>query len=244
MFSFLRKKNTLEPLFYSTDIHCHILPAIDDGSRDVSLSLELMERMKSWGIKRIIATPHVTQASFENTPEIVAKSFGELKNAMAVAGCVMDVINSAEYRIDEFFVEQIEKQQLMPMPNNYLLVENSFIQEPWDLDKILFDLKVKGYKPILAHPERYYYYYNKKNRYEELHGAETLFQINLLSLAGYYGKDEKKMAETLLEKGLVDFVGSDLHNHRHADAIEGYLSSKDYRKIKDKVKLKNDLAFN
>lgn len=244
MFSFLRKKNTLEPLFYSTDIHCHILPAIDDGSRDVSLSLELMERMKSWGIKRIIATPHVTQASFENTPEIVAKSFGELKNAMEVAGCVMDVINSAEYRIDEFFVEQIEKQQLMPMPNNYLLVENSFIQEPWDLDKILFDLKVKGYKPILAHPERYYYYYNKKNRYEELHGAETLFQINLLSLAGYYGKDEKKMAETLLEKGLVDFVGSDLHNHRHADAIEGYLSSKDYRKIKDKVKLKNDLAFN
>lgn len=243
MFSFLRKNKIVEPLFYSTDIHCHLLPAIDDGSQEATISVELIERMQTWGIKRIIATPHVTQASFENTPETIATSFKNLKNELDRTGNNIDILYSAEYRMDEFFSEQIEKQQLIPMPGNYLLVENSFILEAWDLDNLLFDLNVRGFHPILAHPERYFYYHAKKNRYEELHRADVLFQINLLSLAGYYGKEEKKVAEYLLEKGLVDFIGTDLHSHKHADAIDAYLASKDYRKIKDKVIVKNDVAF-
>ncbi len=126
------------------------------------------------------------------------------------------------------------------MPNNYLLVENSFIQEPWNLDQLLFDLKVKGYKPILAHPERYMYYYLKKDRYKTIHNTGTKLQINILSIAGHYGKDEKRIAFELIEKGLVDFIGTDLHNHRHADAIEEFLASKDYRKIKDRLPLLNN----
>ena len=117
------------------------------------------------------------------------------------------------------------------MPGNFLLIENSFIQEPWDLDRIVFDLKIKGFKPILAHPERYFYYAEgHRDRYVKLHSNGLMFQINLLSLSGYYGKAEKNTAEYLLENGMVDFIGTDLHNHKHADSIDAYLASRDYQR--------------
>ena len=240
MFNFFKKKQEPAQLCFNTDIHCHIIPGIDDGSPDVNTSIELIERMQSWGITRIIATPHVTQASFENTPETMSQALNILKEELRARGNDIDITHSAEYRIDELFMKHLEENIIAPMPNDYILVENSFIQEPWNLDQLLFDLKVKGYKPILAHPERYMYYYAKKDRYNTIHNTGTKLQINLLSLAGHYGKDEKRIAMELIEKGLVDFIGTDLHNHRHADAIEAFLSSKDYRKIKDRLPLLND----
>ena len=154
--------------------------------------------------------------------------------------------NAAEYRLDELFLDHMEKDILMPYPNNYILVENSFIQEPWNVEQVLFDLKVKGYKPILAHPERYSYYHNRFERYDAIYRSGTMFQVNLLSLAGYYGKAEKKTAEMLVEKNMVNFLGTDLHNHRHADAIEGYLASKDYRRhsLALQSRICNDVYFN
>lgn len=244
MLGLFKKRTEPSTLFFATDIHCHIIPGIDDGSPDVDTSVELVERMKGWGLKRIIASPHVTMDTFENTPATIAPPLSLLKDALREKGIDMDLSHSAEYRIDEFFLKQLEAGNIVPLPNNYLLVENSFIQEPWGLDKILFDLKIKGYKPILAHPERYLYYHTgKKQRYDELHGTGTLFQINLLSLAGYYGNAERNMAERLIEKGMADFIGTDLHNHRHADCIEKYLSSKHYRKIAETLAVKNDTAF-
>jgi tyrosine-protein phosphatase YwqE len=240
MFSLFKKKIEKAELCFNTDIHCHIVPGIDDGSPDVTTSVELVERMKGWGINRIIASPHVTQEAFENTPEIIGQALAPLKSELETKGIDVELSHSAEYRIDEFFLSQLECGNIVPLPGNYLLVENSFLQEPWNLDKILFDLKVRGYKPILAHPERYYYYYNKRSRYDELHNVGTLFQINLLSLAGYYGREEKMIAEYLLEKGYVDFIGTDLHRHAHADAIEAYLLSKEYRKIAPKLHLLNN----
>lgn len=240
MFNFFKKKSEPIQLCFNTDIHCHILPGIDDGSPDVTTSVELIERMKSWGITRIIATPHSTQASFENTPETMGNALALLKAELDKSQIEIDITHSAEYRIDEYFTTQLSNGNIVPMPNNYILVENSFIQEPWNLDQLLFDLKVKGYKPILAHPERYMYYYAKKDRYKAIHSTGTKLQLNILSLAGHYGKEEKHIAMELLDNGLVDFIGTDLHNHRHADAIEAYLASKDYRKIKDRLPLLND----
>ena len=245
MLGFFKKKETPASLFFSTDIHCHVIPGIDDGSPDSTTSVELIERMQTWGINRIIASPHVTMGTFENTPATIGPALSDLKNALSANDNNIEISHSAEYRIDENFIKQLEEGNIVSLPNNYLLVENSFIQEPWGIDQILFDLKVKGYIPILAHPERYAYYYgNKRSRYDELHNTGTMFQVNLLSLAGYYGGNERKWAEYLLEKGYVDFVGTDLHNHRHADCIEKFLSSKDYRKLSQKIAVKNDSAFN
>lgn len=245
MFKFFGKKENDETLFFHTDIHSHILPGIDDGARSVDRSVDLVKRMMGWGLNRLIVTPHVTEDTFENTPETVAKAFTILHSALDAEGIEIDISNSAEYRIDDFFMRQVEGATIMPYPNNYLLVENSFVQEPWDLDQILFKLQMKGFKLILAHPERYRYYHTKRDRYRRIHDSGTLFQINVLSLAGYYGKEEKKMAESLIEAGMVDLVGTDLHHSSHADCIDRYIGSKDFHRHRDDLagKILNDIIF-
>lgn len=231
MLSIFSKKKTSISLPFRTDIHCHILPGVDDGSPNVQTSVELVERMQKWGIERIIASPHVTEPAFENTPDILDPALDELQTELTRRGNNIQLSRSSENRIDDFFRKLLKAGQIQPMPGNYLLVECSFIQEPWQLDQFLFDLKIKGFKPIMAHPERYFYYHGRNNpRYTQLHDAGTLFQINVLSLAGAYGKDEKRVAEDLISHGYVDFLGTDLHNHRHADIIDRYLTTSDARK--------------
>lgn len=230
MFNFFSKKRDPQQLFFNTDIHCHIVPGIDDGSPDVDTSVSLLEEMSRWGLKRIIASPHITYGSFENTPQIISDAFALLKEAADSRGISISIGYSAENRIDDLFIKNLEAGSLLTLPGNFLLVENSYMQEPWNLDQLLFDIQVKGYRPVLVHPERYSYYYTKKGRYENIHNAGIAFQINVLSLAGYYGKSEKKIAETLIEKDLVDFLGTDLHHASHVKAISEYLASKDYDK--------------
>lgn len=246
IFDFFKKKREEKPeLFFHTDIHCHLVPGIDDGQKTADGGADLVAREKSWGVNRIIVTPHVTQDTFENTPETILPAFEQLKAAVAERGIDIELMQSAEYRMDAFFTHQVEAHTVTPMPNKYLLVENSFIQEAWNIDNLLFNLKMKGFKPILAHPERYVYYHPKRERYHQLHDQGTLFQINLLSLAGNYGKEVKQMAEYLIDNDMVDFIGTDMHNHRHAEIIEAYLQSKDYRKHSAKLadRIFNDSAF-
>lgn len=243
MFNFFSKKSQEEPrLFFKTDIHSHVVPGIDDGSPSVERSVELVSRMQKWGLEKLIITPHVTQDTFENTPEIISEAYGRLQEGLQAAGIEIDVDYSAEYRIDEMFVEQLEAGIVRRLHGDYLLVENSYIQEPYNIDQILFQVSMKGFHPILAHPERYIYYYNKLNRYDELHSNGILFQVNLLSLAGYYGKEAKKIAEMLIEKDYVDYVGTDLHRRTHVEVIEKYLTTKDYRRHREKLegKIRND----
>ncbi len=247
MFNFFSKKSK-EPnkLFFHTDIHCHVIPGIDDGSPNVEKSVELVRRMKAIGLTRIIATPHVTESTFENSPEIMDSSMNELNAALQAADVNVNLSHSAEYRLDDHFKREFAAGNLVPMPNNYLLVENSFIQEPWGLDGLLFDIKVKGFTPILAHPERYSYYAVHRDSYKKLHETGTLFQVNLLSLASHYGKDTRRVAEYLIENEMVDFIGTDIHNSAHIDQIERYMSSKDYKRDRAALEggIRNDRAFN
>lgn len=246
LFSFLSKKSEPIKFPYKTDIHCHILPGVDDGSPDVDTSVELVKRMLNWGIERIIATPHITESTFPNTPDVLDPALQELQDALAKTSPDIDLTRASENRIDDFFRSELAKGQITTFPNKYILVENSFLQEPWQLDQFLFDLKIQGYHPVLAHPERYYYYFEEHpERYEQLHRAGTLFQINVLSLAGAYSKKEKRTAEKLIEKGFVDFLGTDLHNFRHADAIDEYLTTKDARRHFEALegRLLNDKVF-
>lgn len=246
MFDIFRKKSKeLPKLFFQTDMHCHLVPGIDDGQREAVSAADLVAHEASWGIKRIFCTPHITQGSFENTPDIIAGAFGRLQEAVRGAGVEVELGYSAEHRLDGFFQQQLQEGRVRSFPGGYLLVENSFLQEGWNLDQELFDLQVKGFKPILAHPERYSYYHGDAARYDALHNAGTLFQVNLLSLAGYYGKIEKRVAEALIERGLVDFVATDMHHHRHCEAIEAYLGSRDFRRHAAALegRLLNDTAF-
>ncbi len=246
MFSFFSKKREPIQLPFRTDIHCHIIPGVDDGSPDAATSADLIENMQRWGITRIIASPHVTQGTFENTPETLEPAFRELRDELDRRGNNIDISYSGEYRIDDFLKRRLDQGDIKLMPNGFIIIENSFLQEPWNIDRLIFDLQVRGMRPILAHPERYTYYFKKPNRYRKLHDAGLAFQTNVLSLAGAYGKPEQKVAEQLIADGLVDYLGTDLHRARHVEAIDEYLRTKTAEKHFHALagKLRNDIDFN
>lgn len=226
MFNFFNKPKRPANLPFTTDIHCHVLPGVDDGSPDVDTSVALVERMQRWGIDRILASPHVTKDSFENTPEILNGAMVQLQSALDASGNKVALSHHAEYRLDDYSKAQWEAGLFMVMPGDYIMIENPFVAEAWFIDQTIFDLQVKGFTPILAHPERYSYYFKNRARYETLHNAGAKFQINLLSLAGAYGKEQREVAEYLVSKGWVDFIGTDLHNSNHADIIDEYLKTR------------------
>lgn len=236
IFNFLGKKhNTDTTLFYDTEVHCHILPGIDDGSPDVETSVALVQQLKNWGIQRIITTSHVTESTFENTPESIQQAYKMLRKALDDRDIEIEIKTSAEYRMDEYFLKQLQGGTIMSFPGNYLLIENSFFQPFWELRELVFDLQLKGYTPMLAHPERYVYYHKTPQIYKELHDQGLLFQVNLLSLAGYYNPDVKEMAWKLLDNGMVDLIGSDMHHMQHAAHITKFIGSKEYEKLKQKA---------
>ena len=126
---------------------------------------------------------------------------------------------SAENMLDKLFEERLEQNDLLPigMEGKRLLVETSYFNPPMGLQDILLRIKAKGYYPVLAHPERYLYMEDKD--YRQLKSMDVRFQLNLLSLAGAYGKDARKKAQTLLKKGMYDYAGTDIHRHDRLEML-------------------------
>lgn len=231
MFNIFRRRREQTKLFYETDVHSHILPGVDHGSQSISESLDMLRAEIDMGIKRVMCTSHVTAETFENTPESLQHAYDELKKAVDEEGLPIEIFVSAEYRIDEYWQKQYEADKILPMPGKYILLENSFIQELIGMDEMMFELQVKGYKPILAHPERYRYYYNRHDRFEKLHSSNVAFQVNILSLAGYFGAGARDTALWLIENNLCNMFGSDMHNMEHAKVIMDYINSKEWRRL-------------
>lgn len=231
MFHFFSKPAEPIKLWFDTDIHCHVLPGVDDGSPDVETSVTLVRELGELGIKRIMASPHITRTTFENTPESLNNAQRQLDAALVVEGLTdIPVTHHAENRVDDLLQANLEAGKLLTLPGNYLLIENSFAQELWNLETVIFDLQVRGYRPIMAHPERYMYYHSgHMHRYRKLHEVIP-FQMNVLSLAGYYGRHIKRMAEEMVEAGMVDFMGTDTHGTRHTECLREYLTTSDARR--------------
>ena len=244
MFGKLFKRNKEQvKLFYNTDVHSHILPGVDHGSQSVEQSLEMLRAEMDMGINRVILTSHVTAITFENTRETLMDAYQKLLQAVSDEGLEMELHLSAEYRMDEYFDKEYKADHLIPMPGNHILLENSFQQELLNLDELLFDMQVKGYRTILAHPERYNYYSRRRKRYEQLHNAGARFQVNILSFTGYFGEEARDSALWFAENGMIDYLGSDMHNVKHAHIIMDYLNSKEWRKLSQEIapNIKNDL---
>lgn len=239
---FKRSKEQVK-LFYNTDVHCHILPGVDHGSQSMEQSLEMLRAEAEMGINRVILTSHVTAITFENTRETLTDAFMKLKDAVTDEGMDMELFLSAEYRMDEYFDKEYAADHLIPMPGNHILLENSFQQELMNLDDLLFDMQVKGYRTILAHPERYAYYSRRRKRYEQLHNAGARFQVNILSFTGYFGEEARDSALWFAHNGMIDYLGSDMHNVKHAHIIMDYINSKEWKKLSPEIEstVKNDL---
>lgn len=239
------RQETQRPLPVHTDIHAHLVPGIDDGARDVGHATDLAMELEQLGIRKMILTPHVTDEVFPNTPDTIDPPLEHLRNELQERGSKLQLHVSAEYRIDDLLYNQLREGIVRPMPDDYILIECGWINEPMRFDSFVRELvRNYGYKPILAHPERYPYYQREPSNYLRLRRLGLRFQINLLSLAGYYGRETRGLAKEMLEKGMVEFVGTDMHNHRHLESIKNYLNSKEYAFLeKYAPALLNDYAF-
>jgi protein-tyrosine phosphatase len=222
------------------DMHSHFIPGIDDGARTLEDSVALIRRMYELGYKKLITTPHIQHEFFRNTPEIILNGLGKVRGALKAENIPVELQAAAEYLIDDGFEEKASKGNLLTFSGKYILVELSYFNPHPNLKTFIFNLQVDGYKVILAHPERYTYWFSDFSKYEDLKDRGVFFQVNIVSLARFYPDPVKKMAEKLIEKGMIDFVGSDMHNTNYMLALEKSLKEKSLAKLVASGKLLNN----
>jgi tyrosine-protein phosphatase YwqE len=220
-----------------TDMHSHLLPGLDDGAETLAHSMELLHELHQLGFRKLIMTPHVMGDFYKNTPEGIRAALSELRAAAASAGLGdMALECAAEYYLDEWLGRKLaDGTELLSFggERRYLLLETSYMNEPFNLHATIFELQSAGYRPVLAHPERYTYFYGRFAEVKKLREEYgVLLQINLNSLAGYYSPAARQVAEQLIDAGLVDFVGTDTHHLRHTAALATKtVNAKYFRKL-------------
>jgi protein-tyrosine phosphatase len=223
-----------------TDMHSHLLPGIDDGSPDMETSLELIRRMMQLGFKKFITTPHIMWEMYKNTPAIINEKLELVREALKKEGIDVEINAAAEYFLDDHVEELLsQKQKLLTVYDNMVLVEFSLASQPYNIKDVLFEMTMQGYQPIIAHPERYIYFEQAKDFYDELKDSGYYFQLNTNSLSGYYGKSAEKLAQYLLKKDYYNFLGSDLHHFRHIEALSNPVITSQLNKLLDTGKIMN-----
>ncbi len=219
------------------DMHSHVLPMLDDGADNMDDSLALLSELQKMGYKKLIATPHIMGDFFKNSKETIYPRLEELQKAAREKGLEIQLEAAAEYYLDEWFLEKLEKNEpLLTFGEDYILFELSYINEPPFVNEAIFNMKAQGYKPVLAHPERYIYWQGNTRMLKEIHDKGVILQVNINSLAGYYNKGAQRMAEELISLGIVEMLGSDCHGMRHIQAQKKARETSYYKKA-----LKNNI---
>ena len=229
MFTFFKKRKPAEilpPGSIKVDMHSHLLPGIDDGSPNMEESISLIKEFSALGYQKLITTPHIMSDFYRNTPEIILGKLKEVQKAILEAGIDIQLEAAAEYYLDEGLMRKLEtNEELLTFGDRYLLFETSFMNPSAYLSQAVFAMQSQGYKPVLAHPERYVYLHNKYSELLSIREKGVLLQVNINSLSGYYSKSCQKVAEQLIEDGMVAFLGSDCHGKRHLESLAGALKS-------------------
>jgi tyrosine-protein phosphatase YwqE len=220
---FFKREGEIEPVDLSVlkvDLHSHLIPGIDDGAVDLENSMKMLQGFARLGYKKVITTPHIMSDFYRNTPEIINEGKARVKKEIEKTGLDMKFDAAAEYYLDETLEDKISIGEVLTMGDKYFLFELPFMAEPPNLNQIIFLLQTNGYKPILAHPERYGFWYSKFEKYRELKDKGVHLQLNMLSLIGHYSPETRKIAEQMIDEGLISFLGSDCHNLQHLELIE------------------------
>lgn len=202
------------------DIHSHLIPGIDDGSKTIEESIELLREFENLGYKKVITTPHVMSDYYKNTPEIILQGLANLQEATQKEGLTIKIEAAAEYNLDADFESIIDANKILTFGKDYILFELPFFQEPPMLNDIVWKLQTKGFSPVLAHVERYPFWFNNWEKIESLKDRGVLFQLNINSLTGHYGPEVKKVAEKLIDANYINFMGSDCHNMKHLNTTK------------------------
>ena len=202
------------------DVHSHFIPGIDDGAKDMEDSINLLREFHNFGYKKVITTPHIMSDYYRNTPEIILSGLEKVRTALKNNGIPLEIEAAAEYYADYEFDQLIEKKSVLTFGKNHVLFELSFIQQPENLQGTIFKLQTNGYKPVLAHPERYNYWHNNFEIYEDLADKGVLLQLNINSLTGYYSPETKRIAQMMIDRGIISLLGSDCHHTGHINLMK------------------------
>lgn len=244
LFHFFSKKKKLLPdfSFLGCDIHSHVLPGIDDGAATKEESLELIKKLNDYGISEMVCTPHIQFEFFKNTPTSIVPVFESIKKECEEKVSGMKLHYAAEYLLDDGFMK-IKPDDLLTFGQGFILIELSYYSPFPDLSRIILYLKGLGYRIILAHPERYSYWYNDMDSIRMLKDSGVYFQVNLISVGGHFGEIVQQHAEAMLSQGLIDFAATDLHHERHFAALEKALYSKSLYRAVEEGQIKNKLIW-
>jgi tyrosine-protein phosphatase YwqE len=224
----------------NADMHSHLLPGIDDGAEDMENSLELIKGMRELGYKKLITTPHVMWDMYKNTHEIIREKLVLVQEAVKNAGIDVEILAAAEYFLDEHVEELLHnKEPLLTIKDNMVLTEFSMAFPAMNIKDILFEMEMQGYQPIIAHPERYVYLERNKDFYRELKDVGCLFQLNILSMGGHYGRSVTDLAHYLLKSGYYNLLGTDLHHSGHLEGLQRFEMPDMIKKLLDSGQMIN-----
>lgn len=204
------------------DVHCHLLPGVDDGFHTTEESLQAIMAMEERGVLKMILTPHFMKEYSANDRASIKDKFEMFKTEAAKVSR-MELRLAAEYMMDARFMEHFKQGFLtLDSGGSHVLCETSYMMYEPNVSEMIYEIMLDGYQPVIAHPERYEY--ASLGNYARWKDKGYKFQLNLLSLAGVYGKAALVKAHYLLEEGFYDYVGSDMHNldrfMRHLSAIK------------------------
>lgn len=239
---FGRKEPVLDPADLSVlrcDVHSHFIPGIDDGAQNLEQSMDLLRAMHELGYRKVVTTPHSMADGYKNTPEIILGGLEKLRAEVMRQGLSIEVDAAAEYYLDHELEKKVQDRTVLTFGDKLLLFELPFISEPNVLLPVIFLMQTQGYKPVLAHPERYSYWYSDFSKYERLKERGVLFQLNLIALSGAYGPQARQTAEKLIDAGAYELMGSDCHNKNHVEAIKNTLTRPYLHKLIASGKLMN-----
>lgn len=215
----------------AVDMHSHVLPGLDDGADTLEKSLEMVAALQELGFRKLIMTPHIMGDFYRNTPANIREKLAQLQTAVKARGWEIELGCAAEYYLDEWFLDKVKAEEpLLSFGNNHVLVETSYINEPLNFKEIIFTLKAAGYTPVLAHPERYMYLYNRLDELLKMQELGILFQVNINALSGYYSDAARKVAEKLIDLKLVSYLGTDVHHPRQIESLAKSAATSYYKK--------------
>lgn len=224
-------------------MHSHLIPGIDDGVKTVEEAIVLIRGLQDLGFQKIITTPHIYKEHYPNTKDGILRGLAALKTALVAENIHIPIEASAEYFMDDHYEMLLDNNEILPLQDKYVLVEMSFFGASPKLEDYLFKTQIKGYTPILAHPERYLFYHNDFEQFYELKEKGVLLQLNTASLMGYYGKPIQRIAQKLIKEKLIDFIGTDMHHEGHLAYLQSNLNHQECQLILSSYETKNAEIF-
>lgn len=243
MFSFFKKSAATaiaDLSFIGADMHSHLLPGIDDGLQTLEESVLFITELYNLGYRKLICTPHIISDIYPNSPETILPKLELVRAELQKRNIDIQLEAAAEYMVDIDMEKLVtENRQLLTFGQNLILIEMSFVAPSANIEQVIFQLRLKGLQPVLAHPERYAYYHKDFENYAHYLDLGCILQVNLLSLLGYYGKPVKAIAEKLVKQNMVELLGTDMHHDKHLMALKDLASKKEFYKLLESVDIKN-----